>query len=95
MEEKPRMSSKACIPHSFQVEDWKLTGTHKNRIQTPDHDLGLPPLPSPAPSPVSLTSLSPRGFLGLLRVLGKLHDRDLQLSQLFAACLNAPPFPVP
>lgn len=56
MEEKPRMSSKACIPHYFQVEDWKLTGTHKNKIQTPNCDLGLPPLPSPDSSPVSLIS---------------------------------------
>lgn len=45
MEEKPRMSSKACIPHYFQAEDWKLTGTRKNKIQTPNCDLGLPPLP--------------------------------------------------
>lgn len=49
------MSSKACIPH-FQAEDWKLTGTRKNKIQTPNCDLGLPPLPSPDSSPVSLIS---------------------------------------
>lgn len=50
------MSSKACSPHYFQVEDWKLTGTCKNKIQTPNRGLGLPPLPSPDSSPVSLTS---------------------------------------
>lgn len=49
------MSSKACIPHYSQVEDQKLTRTHKNKIQTPDHDLGLPLLTSPDLSPVSLT----------------------------------------
>lgn len=87
------MSSKALQPSLFSGRRLKLTGTCKNKIQTPNRDLGLPLLPSQT----HLLSLSPlltvQGGLGLLRVLGKLRDRDLQLSQLSAACLNSPPLP--
>lgn len=81
MEERSKTSSKTCILRYSQVEDRKLPRTHKNKIHTPDRDLGLLPL-----TPPRLISCLPQAYSqcmacpGLLRVLRKHQYHNLQLS---------------